>query len=76
MAAPSTKASPTPNSEPASSGQSGTILAKLMLVDNMTVRQVAASRGLKGGNWENFFGKRLEEVLETLAQVFGLVTTG
>jgi hypothetical protein len=55
-------------------GQSGSALAKAMLIDNLTVRQVAASCGLKGQNWECFFAKRFEEVLETLAQVFGLTT--
>jgi hypothetical protein len=55
-------------------GQSGTILAKALLVDAMTLKQVGASRGLQGKAWEIFLGKRLEEVLDTLAQVFGLVT--
>jgi hypothetical protein len=56
-------------------GQSGTILAKTMLIDGLTAKQVASSRGLQGKLMESFFAKRFEEVLDTLAQVFGLVAT-
>jgi hypothetical protein len=55
-------------------GLAGSALVLDILVRCMTTRQIAASRGLSGKLWENFYAKRFEECLETLAQTFGLVT--
>jgi hypothetical protein len=55
-------------------GSDGTTLAHEMLILNLTARQMAAARGLRGQGWEVFFARRLSECLNTLAVAFGFAT--
>jgi hypothetical protein len=52
-------------------GRDGSILMHDMLVHNRTTKQIAASRGMVGSAWEQYFARRLWECLNTLAVVFG-----
>jgi hypothetical protein len=52
-------------------GRDGAALVHDMLISNMTFRQIAASRGMIGDDWNRYFARRLFEALNTLAQVFG-----
>jgi len=52
-------------------GADGSSLVHDMLIHAMTAKQIAASRGLAGQDWEKFFSKRLWECLNTLALVYG-----
>src|SRR5580765_7003620 len=52
-------------------GRDGSVLMHDMLVHNRTTRQIAASRGMIGSAWEQYFARRLWECLNTLAVVFG-----
>ncbi len=52
-------------------GADGSALVHDMLVHAMTAKQVAASRGLSGQDWEKYFSRRLWECLNTLAVVYG-----
>jgi len=52
-------------------GRDGAILMHEMLIEAKTTRQIAASRGMAGADWERFFAKRLFECLNTLTVVFG-----
>ena len=55
-------------------GDDGSALVHDVLVRNMTVRQIAQSRGLAGSRYESYFGIRLRECLDELAIVFGFVS--
>jgi hypothetical protein len=52
-------------------GRDGAALVHDMLISNLTTRQIAASRGMIGSDWERYFARRLFEALNTLAVVFG-----
>jgi hypothetical protein len=52
-------------------GKFGTKLTGDVLIDRMTLQQVANSRRLEGQYWERHFGKKFRECLETLAVVYG-----
>jgi hypothetical protein len=52
-------------------GQDGSALAHDVLVHMKTRAQVAASRGLVGRRWEEYFGMRFRECLDCLALVYG-----
>lgn len=52
-------------------GQNGSALVHDVLVHAKTRAQVAASRGLSGKRWEEYFGMRFRECLDCLAQVYG-----
>lgn len=52
-------------------GRDGSMLMHDMLVHNRTTKQIAASRGMVGSAWEQYFARRLWECLDTLAVVFG-----
>lgn len=52
-------------------GWDGAVLMHDMLVHGRTIRQIAASRGMIGHEWDRYFAKRLWEGLNTLAVVFG-----
>ena len=53
-------------------GLDGQALAHDILVHSKTRAQVAASRGLVGKRWEEYFGMRFRECLDCLALVYGL----
>ena len=52
-------------------GQNGSALVHDVLVHAKTRAQVAASRGLQGKRWEEYFGMRFRECLDCLALVYG-----
>jgi hypothetical protein len=52
-------------------GKDGSILAHDMLISSMTLRQIAISRGMPGREWERYLGRRVHEVLNCLAVVYG-----
>jgi hypothetical protein len=52
-------------------GRDGSTLVHEMLIENRTTRQIAASRGMYGADWDRYFARRLFEALNTLAVVFG-----
>jgi len=52
-------------------GIKGQVIVHEVLVHNMTRRQMAEARGLKGNRWEEYMGARLRECLDTLAEVYG-----
>lgn len=52
-------------------GVDGAALVHDMLIHAMTAKQIAASRGMAGQDWEKYFAKRLWECLNTLARVYG-----
>jgi hypothetical protein len=52
-------------------GRDGAALVREMLISNFTTRQIAASRGMIGSDWERYFARRLFLCLDTLAVVFG-----
>lgn len=52
-------------------GPSGSIVVHAILVECKTARQVARERHLIGDDWSRYFGRRLWECLDTLAEVFG-----
>lgn len=52
-------------------GQQGSALIMNVLVLRQTMKQVAENRGLSGSRWEDYFSKRLQESLTTLAEVYG-----
>lgn len=59
------------NEANAALGNAGTALIMNVLVLRQTMKQVAANRGLSGSRWEDYFSKRLQEALDTLALVYG-----
>lgn len=52
-------------------GQDGQALTHDVLVHNKTRAQIAASRGLVGRRWEEYYGMRFRECLDCLAEVYG-----
>jgi len=52
-------------------GQDGSALAHDVLVHMKTRAQIAQSRGLVGRRWEEYFGMRFRECLDTLAVIYG-----
>jgi hypothetical protein len=54
-------------------GMAGEAIVHDVLVHGRTMAQIAKRRGLAGQKWEEYFGKRFRECLETLAEVYGLV---
>jgi len=52
-------------------GRDGSVLMHEMLIEAKTTKQIAASRGMAGADWERYFARRLFECLNTLAVVFG-----
>ena len=55
-------------------GQDGSSLTYDVLIQAMTVKQIAEARGLVGPQWSRYFGKRLEECLTTLAITYGFAS--
>jgi hypothetical protein len=55
-------------------GKDGSILAHDMLIRSMTLRQIAISRGMPGREWERYLGRRIHEVLDCLAIVYGFAS--
>lgn len=52
-------------------GEEGFILACVMLIDRMSARQVAATKGKTGVKWETYYSRRSLECLGRLAVTFG-----
>jgi hypothetical protein len=52
-------------------GRDGSALVHDMLIAARTTRQIAATRGMIGADWERYFARRLFEALNCLAIVFG-----
>jgi hypothetical protein len=52
-------------------GQNGSALVHDVLVHAKTRAQVAASRGLSGKRWEEYFGMRFRECLDCMALIYG-----
>jgi hypothetical protein len=52
-------------------GLNGQVIVHEVLVHNMTRKQMAESRGLVGKRWEEYYGMRFRECLDTLALVYG-----
>jgi hypothetical protein len=52
-------------------GLNGQVIVHEVLVHNLTRKQMAESRGLTGKAWEEYYGKRFRECLDTLALVYG-----
>ncbi len=52
-------------------GQDGSSIVHDVLVHAMTAKQMAASRGFSGKEWESYFSKRLYVCLDCLAVVYG-----
>lgn len=52
-------------------GQDGAALAHDVLVHNKTRGQIAASRGLVGRRWEDYYSLRFRECLDRMAVVYG-----
>ena len=56
-------------------GDDGSALVHDVLIRNMSMKQIAAARGLAGPRYESYFGLRLREALNSLAIVFGFVSS-
>jgi hypothetical protein len=56
-------------------GTDGSVLMREMLVQGLTMEQVALRRGLRGQRWRDYFAKRLRECLDRLALLYGFATT-
>lgn len=52
-------------------GADGASITHDVLVSGMTMAQVATRRGWKGKTWEEYFGRRFRECLDSLAVVYG-----
>lgn len=52
-------------------GTDGASITHDVLVGGMTMEQVANRRGWRGRTWEEYFGKRFRECLDSLAVVYG-----
>ncbi len=55
-------------------GTDGIVLMQEMLVQGLTMEQVAARRGLRGQRWRDYFSKRVRECLDRLALIYGFAT--
>ena len=58
----------------ACSGRDGAALAHDMLIRAMTLKQISIARGMPGREWERYLGRRIGEVLNCLAEVYGYAT--
>ena len=56
-------------------GADGSTLVHDVLIRNMSMKQIAAARGLAGPRYESYFGLRLREALDSLAIVFGFASS-
>jgi hypothetical protein len=56
-------------------GQDGTDVIRDALIQNMATRQIAEARGKTGPQWERFYFRRLWECLNTLAELYGFMTS-
>lgn len=52
-------------------GINGSAIVHDVLVHCRTRKQVAASRGLQGKSWEEYFGRRFRECLDCMALIYG-----
>lgn len=52
-------------------GHEGAILAKRVLIDGLTCKQIAVLSGIKGRRGEEYIGMRFKGCLNDLAQVYG-----
>jgi hypothetical protein len=52
-------------------GQDGSSLIHAVLIHGSTIAGVANSRGYDGRRWEEYFGMRFRECLDTLAKFYG-----
>jgi hypothetical protein len=52
-------------------GQDGSSLIHAVLIHGSTIAGVANSRGFGGKRWEEYFGMRFRECLDTLAKFYG-----
>jgi hypothetical protein len=55
-------------------GTDGIVLVHELLVQGLTMEQVAARRGLRGQRWRDYFAKRLRECFDRLALIYGFAT--
>lgn len=55
-------------------GTDGILLVHEMLVQGLTMEQVASRRGLRGQRWRDYFSKRVRECLDRLALIYGFAT--
>jgi hypothetical protein len=55
-------------------GRDGATLAHDMLIRSMTLRQISIARGMPGREWERYLGRRISEVLNCLAVVYGFAS--
>lgn len=55
-------------------GRDGAALAHDMLIRTMTLRQIAVARGMPGREWERYLGRRMQDVLNCLAVVYGFAS--
>ncbi|HEX3538565.1 MAG TPA: hypothetical protein VHU15_17530, partial [Stellaceae bacterium] len=55
-------------------GAVGSALVHDVLIQGMTMPQVAERRGLHTQRWRDYFARRLQECLDRLALVYGLAT--
>jgi hypothetical protein len=54
-------------------GADGSALVRAMLTDNLSAKEIAAARGMKGQQWPLYFARRFFEALNTLAETFGFL---
>jgi hypothetical protein len=52
-------------------GQDGSVVINAALIDGLSAKQIAESRGTKGADWERFYRRRLSETLDCIAAVYG-----
>jgi hypothetical protein len=55
-------------------GQDGSAITHAVLIDGRTLAGVAITRGLGGKRWEEYFGMRFRECLDTLAKFYGFAS--
>jgi hypothetical protein len=57
-------------------GQDGSAIARAMLIEGQTAKQIAAARGQTGADWQQYYARRFFLCLATLAEVFGFSSLG
>ena len=55
-------------------GADGSALVHDVLINGMTMQQVAERRGLHTQRWRDYLARRLQECLDRLALVYGFAT--
>ena len=55
-------------------GHDGSALVHDMLIDGLSAKQVAASRGNLGADWPEYYARRYFICLNTLAETFGFAS--